>query len=494
MENYLTWEDVKRFIRGSFKHAVFLEVYLDSIFKSKYMKKDYKKGVQELKKKALESFADIPDPLKQYDGIVSLFQKKDGVHFQLDVNLFIQSVINVYEIKPFSSQRRTAVARLYYGEHIEEYIMEVKKMLKEIKADYNKELNSESIIPINRNNLLEGRHVVNWMIRNLESLVEEYGLEVSEDMLSYFDQEKLLLLIVQGVSASVSLIVENDKKMITPDFAFVQNYCRYIRYRRKENEDFNPKYVVKEGTEAQRQGIIYASDILKYTEQFCASIPEFDLSLFGFQSDEEMLQTCLIDLNEKIENKRREEVRKQKIEEFRKGIELSWEFIPKVGKGFGTLTGISRDKKANKEKQEQQVKREILLEKKLDLFKDLPYVAVLQGTNRLEGYIAFVFANGKVIFEKFYKKTRYGLVPTINEAIYVINIAYFSELSKGEKGDIRSFIKEGIDPDARVINHSSNFRKKVEREVDGIEYNDTILAYIESLVSSIQKEKENVKK
>ena len=130
---------------------------------------------------------------------------------------------------------------------------------------------------------------------------------------------------------------------------------------------------------------------------------------------------------------------------------------------------------------QEEKKKEILLEEKTSLFSSLPYIANLKGKNHFEGYEAYVFENGKVILEKFYKKTRGGYAPTMNEAIYAMNIKDFEELSKMGKTEVREYAKaNGLD--LTPIHHTKYFSKRVMAVVNSKSYNSDVLDYIDQLI------------
>ena len=237
-------------------------------------------------------------------------------------------------------------------------------------------------------------------------------------------------------------------------------------------QKYNPiySYYYSEGLKTT----VSANNIIKYVQDRFKNRKEFQ---DGISIKEEELLNILTDLNKEI-----------KIREFRKDIELSWEFLPEKDESeqIGKRASIFKVSKTEEEKKKLEDTKEQLLEQKIQLFASLPYITSLKGTNRFEGYIAYLFENGRVILEKFYKKTKHGLEPTYNEAIYVMDITDFKELSKMGKTEIREYSKEkGLN--VKVINHTKNFKQRVINETTSTYYNENVLEFIEELVSSAKK-------
>lgn len=144
-------------------------------------------------------------------------------------------------------------------------------------------------------------------------------------------------------------------------------------------------------------------------------------------------------------------------------LKLNWDFLlpndEMIGnnilndilKSYSNLSEEERKIKYNKAK-------ELFMEKKKIFDSSKPYL-ILKGKNTFDGYIGYLYSNGKVILEKFFENSKIGKVAE-NQAIYVMNISKFYELSIKSKSDI---IENNLC--LRIV-HQGNWQKKV---IDAIE-------------------------
>lgn len=500
MNNYLTWNDIKHLVKGSFDQAFLFFNYMEYIYKNRPLQKQFENELKRKEEEVLSIFSDMPEKFKEIPVRVTLFQKEDKLEFRTDANLFLQSVMHECTASEMKKEDYLSISDIYYSNDLETFIEEVKKILKGMKAECTEAINNPG--PLFRkidgnvqlavkDTLIERRKWINWMIRNLEKVLEVYEVEIEDELLNLLNQDKFLLLVAQFDLKCASLSkttrhLETD----TSYFPFLKDYCLYVDYRREE-ENYNPNFTLKSNYLNQNEKSVSAVEIVDFMKRLSNQEPELELPSYGCQNYEELLKTRLPELYEQKEKERIALENKKRLEAFKKDIQLSWELIPEsTQSNEGPRKSIFKEMKTDAERKELAEKKEQLLEEKLDLFKDLPYIATLRGVNHFDGYIAYVFPNGKVIFEKFYKKTRQGLEPVMNEAIYIMGIENFSSLSRQSKSEIREFIKEGNDPFAKVIYHFKNFKEKVLSEVENIEYNEEVLNYINTLVDQTQKDKE----
>ena len=105
-------------------------------------------------------------------------------------------------------------------------------------------------------------------------------------------------------------------------------------------------------------------------------------------------------------------------------------------------------------------KRNNLLFEKDSFFKSTSPIMCIKGKDGLSNYYGFIYRNGKVIFEKYFKDQQ-NLVPAIDEAIYVMNFDNFEEMSKHEKPEIIEYISKNKNINARRIYHSKNWKTRV---------------------------------
>ena len=140
-----------------------------------------------------------------------------------------------------------------------------------------------------------------------------------------------------------------------------------------------------------------------------------------------------------------------------------------INNTINSCTSTSKKKKTAEEL------RNLFLKKK-ELFEGLNKYSTVLGRNTFEGYVAYIFPNGKVILERFFKKKRNGEeVIAYDEAIYVMNIEDFDRLSRLPK---QVLINNKL---CNRYYHSGDWTSKIRTEIDseGVipasEYNKLLL-------------------
>lgn len=482
---YLNKNDEKRF----FEALPYSEMILDNIFENllsiRNKKQEVIDNIDIQKKKILSTLEGYPKVMDKIPANISILKEKG---FCFDVNIFLVKLCGIYTTgtamkKNLSSEKFISIGSLYYQGEYESFIDEMINLFKEVKVNINNVINGQSVMTFNMTEndiqqLIENRKQVNWFIRNMKQLVEAYTVPVSEEILSNFNQDKLLLLLSHLAISNIIDDIQKDKLINDECAKFCKIYAAYVNYRRKENPNYNPSYNymdLKTGVIS----LISADSIFIQNKEFCENLD-------GFGSEYCITEDELLDFLPDLK-------RNLKIKQFRKEIELSWEFLPEKqnSDSEGKRMPLFKNHKTEEEKKAFEDKKDDLLEEKIELFSTLPYVTSLKGMNRFEGYVAYMFENGRVILEKFYKKTKHGLEPTYNEAIYVMNISDFQELSKMGKTEIREYAKDaGLN--VRVINHSKNFKQRVINEVNSIAYTDDVMSFVDELVSNAKKTAEKI--
>lgn len=492
---YLSKSDEEVFI-NLYPNAIrVLDVVVEELLSIKGTKTELYKKMKKQRDEILSSMEGIPPILSETMPEIAFV---GGKGFYFDVPFMLSQICCLYTVKTQKGKeldfnKLNEISDLYYYGKKDEYIKEMHQFLVNIKQNLNEKIrksNNKAPVPsindfINKtvgiqlfnfdekkhNQLIQNRNAINWFIRNLEVFISAFNEPLTEEIMSYFDQDKILLFISH---VSISEVVESIKseKEIQPEcIKLVQLYGAYANYRRKQTM-YNISYNYK-CLDMNQDYLISTDSILIQNANFRENLEEYNGR--AYFSEEELLN-FLPDLKREV-----------KIKEFRKDIELSWEFLPEKQKETtGKRIPILKYSKTDEEKKELEDKKEQLLEEKIELFASLPYISSLKGMNRFEGYVAYLFENGRVVLEKFYKKTKHGVIPTFNEAIYVMNITDFKELSKMGKTEIREYAKD-MGLDVKVINHTKNFKQRVLNEVNSTSYNENVIDFIDDLVSSAKR-------
>ena len=142
-------------------------------------------------------------------------------------------------------------------------------------------------------------------------------------------------------------------------------------------------------------------------------------------------------------------------------LTVNWEIIPEEEIESSITKGIRENTKHLTE-EEKQIKRERMLDlyiEKKEFFATTNPLFRVKGKETFDGYVGYIYPNGKVILEKFYKNASNSQVST-GDAIYVLDIGDFYRLSH--------FTKKVLMNDERVdrIVHSGDWQSKVRKIVE----------------------------
>ena len=162
-----------------------------------------------------------------------------------------------------------------------------------------------------------------------------------------------------------------------------------------------------------------------------------------------------------------------------KELSVSWKLFKK-GEREDESSVLSKVSSERKEKTDDEKNEE--LRRRIDFFESSSYLYRVEGINNFEGYIGYIYDNGYVIFEKFYK-SKNGYELALGNATYIMNFANFIEMSKLSKLDIIKYIKAGNTDIIRRY-HTSNWAKKIEAIINGIGYDVDTTKVIENLIKN----------
>lgn len=111
-------------------------------------------------------------------------------------------------------------------------------------------------------------------------------------------------------------------------------------------------------------------------------------------------------------------------------LQANWEIIPDVECEIEvSINSFRKRKKTEEEKKyHEEVLLDLLIEKKELYGRTTPFFRI-KGKNTFDGYIGFIYPNGKVILDKFYDNEKSGKIAE-DKAIYVMNIEDFYRLSQ----------------------------------------------------------------
>lgn len=289
-----------------------------------------------------------------------------------------------------------------------------------------------------------------------------------------FDPDTFYLLFAK-IIYDFNVKREKEDKILDNSYIYLCNYIDAIRELVKSDKKYNPKilYTGPNGKKMQISRWEVQEDIKKLLERH----PEAKRFKLPILNDIEMYSD--IDLMGKITYLLNSQ------------IELNWEFLPK---GDGVKTGFSNSevRKELIEKNKKPKTREELVaftNLRIELMNNSGYLAIIKGTNTFDGYYAYIYPNGSVILEKFWRNEA-EMIPVDEEATYVMNIDNFIEMSKKTKITLIEYIRTLPEVGVKRIYHTTinNWWRNVEKVIKGTTYDlETVIAFINNLNNGERK-------
>lgn len=270
-------------------------------------------------------------------------------------------------------------------------------------------------------------------------------IEVDFNNMTLKNQEKLeLYLASQFLKAAQTYGGTSPQRYLI----FVANYFKkhpekktddqnQITYGKVENEEFG----------ASQPGItVSAKSLYDEYKQFVISHPEIQLLTF----DKKELDGMNLEEAEEYVRARLED------------IQANWSFLPKeefdqvVISTAPEISHEEQDEETKKAKQEHLI--DLFMEKK-ELYEQTDPFFRIKGNDTFDGYIGYIYPNGKVILDKFFENAETGRVAD-GQAIYIMDFTDFARLSVLPKSEL-------IDnPACRRIIHAGDWQSRVTKEIE----------------------------
>ena len=200
----------------------------------------------------------------------------------------------------------------------------------------------------------------------------------------------------------------------------------------------------------QQGKVLTPKDIYEQYKTFLVSHPEIQLLTF---TEEELEGLTLEEAEELVKNK---------IET----IQANWKFLPAGGLEQIILTAAQEPKgdvTEEEKKRHQERLLDLFIEKK-ELYESSNPIAMIQGEDTFDGYIGFIYPNGKVILDKFFENVENGRVAD-GQAIYIMDFSDFVRLSVLPKRELI------INPACRRIIHAGDWQSRVQEEINAPQRN-----------------------
>ena len=153
----------------------------------------------------------------------------------------------------------------------------------------------------------------------------------------------------------------------------------------------------------------------------------------------------------------------QFMQGYLKDLQVNWELLPPDDKTFEKdiiehITTSTKDLNTETKEQHQKKLLELFMAKK-SLYDASNPIFRIKGKKTFDGYVGYVYPNGRVVLDKFYDKQTDSLLAD-GHAVYAMNIEEFYELSKLSKSEL---IKSKL---CKRYIHKGDWAKKViENEI-----------------------------
>lgn len=437
LSELISTDDLKRFGLPEVSGLSFLDRPLIHIFSKKYQQKEILEDVSEEFAKRLFGLTPLFEPLEKVCYHLSpslfLYQNDDrSFEFVFDYKYGISFILGYYH-KKYQFDPFEIIPG--YGEELnkasEEKIISIfeevfLKIFKIVNVAFNSDFDS---IRSRREEVINDRKLAKYLSKNVREVIETLKQPIKLPILEEIDKDRFSLII--AIRALVTLgdmekgKIERDEDLERVSINYLERYMAIIDYiSKKSNQEYSCSF--------HADGELFDYKELKYMYGvYCVEHPETTSEIRNQVDCADLFRRYLIDARTKI-----------KKDEFVKAIQLRFELFPKgegKEKGYGAFSRrsvVSEDIKRLLEE-----KHESLLEDKINFFSATDYLWTLEESQTFGGYRGYIYPNGKVIFEKFYRTTRNGLGPTYNESFISMDLLDFIEIAPKSKTELIDFIR-----------------------------------------------------
>lgn len=315
-----------------------------------------------------------------------------------------------------------------------------------------------------------------------------------QELMDCFDFDTLVLIIACS-ALDTCKETEKDTNTINNAIYYVKVYLDAVKELRKSNPKYNAR-IIGYDMDKQRKKVITTDDVEKAYTSLLSRHPEFTFYEFDDRKIHTILKISGVD-DERIgsfdyRNKEDFEFLMSLIKKFHEDQELkaAWEIIPRGKRKDDDIHPI--DGSVSTPLDESERARRMLISRAY--LENSNYIYKLLGTNKFDGYVGYIYPNGKVVFEKFYENSKTKKVAK-SSATYVMNIFNFIALSKLSKTEIINIIQKGTEEVTRHFHYQDMDRwiDEMNRELIGSDYTPDIIKLIDQLVQKDALSKKEVK-
>lgn len=150
------------------------------------------------------------------------------------------------------------------------------------------------------------------------------------------------------------------------------------------------------------------------------------------------------------------------VQENLKVMKANWRLIPE-GEMDKIILTSAENSISNVSDEEKEILRQRMIEifmNKKEFYSQFEPYSRIQGVDTFDGYIGFIYPNGKVVLDKFFANARSSRL-AYGEAIYILDIEDFYRLSQYSKQDLM-----GDDRVIRIV-HNGNWEERVKDYIMG---------------------------
>lgn len=330
-------------------------------------------------------------------------------------------------------------------------------------------------------------------IRYYQNLFQK---EISiEELLEAFDYDTLLLVAAKS-ALDCCKVTESRENKVDNCAGYIKLYLDAVERLRAVVPNYNCTMQVLDVSGKKK--ILKIEDIKTEYESLLSRHPEFSFIML----DDDEMSTLL----------RREGIEEETIQNFdyssqsnhdtlqailtklkaSRELAAEWEFIQK-----GTVEAETTMHKPSLNStqvlsEDERIRRMIIGREYLE---NSAYVYKIYGKNKFEGYIGYIYPNGAVIFEKYYENIITKKVASA-AATYVMSLDNFMEMSKLSKTEIIRIIQRDSTANVRRIFHHEDmnrWKSAISMVIEGSDYTEEVIHYIDSLVANRDLQKSEVK-
>jgi len=342
-------------------------------------------------------------------------------------------------------------------------------------------------------------------INNIDKLFKIITQNIDvEEFIKCFDFDKLALFIAYSAVYQCEMNFSFLGNKVDNCLQFCEYYFFAVKKLKEEtNQEYNPSVIID-----RNKNTIDVNGVYKRYKKIRDEHPEFGMEQFTlseipdiFKKANKAVNCSNLDLSTEEGSK----ILDDALETLRneKALKASWKIIPKgkiVDRAERIINAIRTEIT-----DEEAARRVEYCYKFFEPSADINdknarrckynYLYSLQGVGGFEGYTAYIYPTGRVVFEIFFEDEK-TFKPVKYHATYVTDLYHFIELSKLSKQEITLKLKK----DSRLgrkYYHRKDMDKwanEVESGIGNQNYTEDVIAYINSLLKTGELSASNIKK